>query len=47
MKGSIVSVDVSKDESHYQDFKDLNERQTNVRNMKHDKQGFDEFEKQP
>lgn len=43
MNGPIVSVDVSKGESHYQAFKDLNVRYTNVRKIKHDKQGFDEL----
>ena len=41
MNGPIISVDVSKGESHYQAFKNLNEKYTNVRHMKHDKQGLD------
>ena len=40
MKGAIVSVDVSKGESHYQGFKDLNVRYSNVRKIKHDKRAI-------
>lgn len=43
MNGPIVSVDVSKGESHYQAFSELNARYTNVRKIKHDKAGFDEL----
>ena len=31
MKGPIISVDVSKGESHYQGFKELNVKYSNVR----------------
>ena len=41
MKGPIVSIDVSKGESHIQGFKDLNDRYSNVRKIKHDRKGFD------
>ena len=43
MKGPIISVDVSKGESHYQGFKDLNIKYSNVRKIKHDKQGLNEL----
>jgi hypothetical protein len=43
MKGPIVSVDVSKGESHYQGFKELNVKYSNVRKIKHDKQGLNEL----
>ena len=43
MNGPIVSVDVSKGESHYQAFRELNVRYTNIRKIKHDKDGFDEL----
>ena len=43
MKGPIVSVDVSKGESHYQEFKDLNVRYSNVKKIKHDKKGLNEL----
>ena len=37
MKGPIVSIDVSKGESHIQGFKDLNDRYSNVHKIKHDR----------
>ena len=43
MKGPIISVDVSKGESHYQGFKELNVKYSNVRKIKHDKQGLNEL----
>ena len=43
MNGPIVSVDVSKGESHYQGFKELNVRYSNVKKFKHDKQGLNEL----
>ena len=43
MKGAIVSVDVSKGESHYQGFKDLNVKYSNVSKIKHDKQGMNDL----
>ena len=43
MNGPIVSIDVSKGESHYQGFKDLNAKYSNVRKMKHDKKGLNEL----
>ena len=43
MKGPIVSVDVSKGESHYQGFKELNVKSSNVRKIKHDKQGLNDL----
>ena len=43
MNGPIVSVDVSKGESHYQGFKELNVRYSNVRKIKHDRQGLNEL----
>ena len=43
MKGPIVSVDVSKGESHYQGFKELNVKYSNVRKIKHDKQGLNDL----
>lgn len=43
MKGPIVSVDVSKGESHYQGFKELNVKYGNVKKIKHDKAGIDEL----
>lgn len=42
-KGPIVSVDVSKGESHYQGFKELNVKYSNVRKIKHDKQGLNDL----
>lgn len=43
MNGPIVSVDVSKGKSDYQAFKDLNVKFTDVRSIKHTKEGFDEI----
>ena len=43
MKGPIVSIDVSKDKSDYQAFKDLNVKYTGSRSIKHTKEGFDEI----
>lgn len=43
MKGPIVSVDVSKGESHYQGFKELNARYSNVKKIKHDRKGLNEL----
>ena len=43
MNGPIVSVDVSKGESHYQGFKELNVRYSNVKKIKHDKNGLNEL----
>lgn len=43
MKGPIVSIDVSKGESHIQGFKSLNDRYSNVRKIKHDREGFNEL----
>lgn len=43
MNGPIVSVDVSKGESHYQGFKELNTRYSNVRKIKHNRQGLNEL----
>ena len=43
MNGPIVAIDVSKGSSHYQGFKDLNNRYTNVRNINHDRKGLNEL----
>lgn len=43
MNGPIVSIDVSKGESHYQGFKDLNTKYSNVKKIKHDKDGLNEL----
>lgn len=43
MKGPIVSIDVSKDKSDYQAFKNLNVKYTGSRSIKHTKEGFDEI----
>ena len=43
MNGPIVSIDVSKGESHYQGFKDLNVKYSKVRKIKHNKEGLNEL----
>ena len=43
MKGPIVSIDVSKGESHIQGFKDMNDRYSAVCKIKHDREGFNDL----
>lgn len=43
MNGPVVAIDVSKGSSHYQGYKELNVRYSNVRNINHNREGLNEI----